>query len=402
MMIPRIFHRIVTRVRFLPKIISRKKYPVELHPITHSPRGRVLISYLAQSVHLSEDSSALNAHSNVWESREIARILRDLSYEVDVINWNDRKFIPETNYDVLFDIAINLSRLSEVNNPPTINILHRTGSDPNYQNAAEMRRVLDVNRRRNANYQPKRIVQEPEIELESLRLADYCSLLGNDHTLRTYPSEYHDKITLVPVSGSYLGESMKSPKEFVPDEREFVWFFGSGAVHKGLDLVLEVFARNPELTLNIIGNISTEEDFLEIYAHELKQMSNIKYHGWLNPSSREFRSIVNRAFSFVAPSCSEGISSAVVTCMQIGLFPIVSRDTGVSLPNDCGIYLETCNLDEIESSVQKAHSLSASSLTAQILETQTHALREYSRNRFREAMKQFIIYALVDRGIYYG
>ncbi|MBA7536213.1 hypothetical protein ES705_28476 [subsurface metagenome] len=193
---------------------SPELYPVKLYSSSKPPIGNMILSYLAYPVHLTDSSSELQAHSNAWESREIARIFKKLDFNIDVINWDDRTFIPHKKVDLIFDIAVNLQRIADVVRPSPIKILHRTGSDPNYQNAAEIRRVENVKRRRNSSYSPKRLAHEPELEIESLRQADFCSLLGNEHTLNTYPAEFHDKISLVPVSGSYLVPDRK-PRFFV-------------------------------------------------------------------------------------------------------------------------------------------------------------------------------------------
>ncbi len=40
-----------------------------------------------------------------------------------------------------------------------------------------------------------------------------------------------------------------------------MWFGSGGMIHKGLDLVLEVFARMQEYHLHICGPVHHEEDF---------------------------------------------------------------------------------------------------------------------------------------------
>ena len=134
---------------------------------------------------MSDNSSQLKVHSNQWESREIARIFVDMGYQVDAVNWRDAHFVPARRYDILFDIATNLARLSDVVDADTLRILHRTGSDPYYQNLAEKKRVAEVNRRRNGSYVPKRAVEDPQMERKSLRVAHACSLLGKEAARRT-------------------------------------------------------------------------------------------------------------------------------------------------------------------------------------------------------------------------
>ena len=68
------------------------------------------------------------------------------------------------------------------------------------------------------------------------------------------------------------------------DPRQFVWFSGAGAAHKGLDLCLEVFKEKPDLTLHVIGNLEQEPHFMRHYQSFL-HLNNIHYHGFSNSRS---------------------------------------------------------------------------------------------------------------------
>lgn len=392
------FLKLIRRLgRLLPsRIGSARPYPVILPPSPASPRqrGRVLFSYLEYPLLWPENAPKFDGHTNLWESREIARIFQELGYQVEAINWSDDQYIPSGSYEVVFDIFTNLGRLAPYMDAHTIKILHCTGSDPSYQNAAELRRVEAANKRRNGRYTPKRTLKHTELNYLSIQVADACSLLGNVHTLNTYPTYMRNKTERVTVSASPLGNTLKKPDQYVTKERQFLWFFGGGAIHKGLDLLLDVFAQHPDMILNVVGDVQIEKDFMEMYQRELLHMPNIRYHGYLIPRSARFQRISQGSFCFIAPTCSEGISSAVVTCMQIGLYPIISRDTGIDLPDGCGTYLEDCSLKEIEKAIISAYNQSAEELSRQISITQEYALRNFSREVFREKMTLFITSAL--------
>lgn len=383
-------------VTLFKKMLRTERKALPSRVITKKPQkgpylGRVLFSYLAFPLEWNSDDPRFNGHSNNWESCEIVHVLNSLGFIVDCIDWNSR-FHPEINYDVVFDIHKNLQAVAPFL-PHAKKILYLTGSYSRYQNAAELRRVENLERRRNVLYVPKRLPPDMDLSDRSLHLADHCLLIGNDYTRNTYPENYHHKMTLVPVSGSHLA-FVKSTKGIRKYAREFLWCYGGGAVHKGLDLVLEVFAKNPTLTLNIVGNIESERDFFLIYKRELTLLPNIRYHGYLLPSSSKFIEIVKRSFCFIAPSCSEAISAAAVTCLQLGLFPIISRDNGIMLPFGTGIYLEHCTTEEIEHAVYKVYALSDVSLQEQLSITQTYALQEFSRENFTRKMTLCITKAL--------
>lgn len=369
------------------KLKHEIQIPLTLHPATSAVKGCALVSYLSLPTILSDNDERLLWHSNMWESREIVRIFNDFGFIVDVINYNDR-FVPKVGYDVVFDVSTNFLKYYSLLSESTIKILHSTGADICFQNSAELARVRALEKRKNCFYCPKRLCGPTEFFYKALDLSDYCLLIGNNFTKNTHPEEYKNKIHTITVSGSHLTR-IKNYDEFVPSQREFLWFFGTGAVHKGLDLVLEVFAKHPEMVLNVIGFISDEADFMQIYKHELS-LPNIRVHGGLKPSSEKFWHIVKNCFCVVAPTCSEGISPAVVTCLQVGLYPIISRQTGIDLSANLGILLHDCSIDEIESAVITAFSADETFLAKQISAVQAETLKRYSRQKFTEEFTAFV------------
>lgn len=336
-----------------------------------------------------EDDPRFKGHSHLWECWTTVRILNELGFDVEAIRWDDWAFRPRKEYPIIFDISSNLTRLALHMEGHPLLLLHRTGADAFFQNAAEIRRVKAMEERRNTLYCPKRIVAYPDIERLALERADSATLFGNEWTRQTYPVELRDKLQLVPVSGSDVrGVAKRGP--YVAPERNFLCFCGSGAVHKGVDLLLEVFGHHPELTLHIVGDVSSEPDFKRAYLRELTAATNIHCHGFLNASDPRFKTVLESCFAFLLPSCSEGMSPAVVTCLQLGLYPIISRESGVTLPDGCGRYLETCSIVEIETVVKEATQRPADELEKEISEIQTHAADAFSRKAFRSAMVRAI------------
>jgi len=348
-----------------------------------------LLSYLVEPLLWTEDHQELLHHSNYWEVRAIAKAFLGRGITVEAINFFDAEFIPIHGYQVVFDISWNLGRLSSLLPPTTLKLLHLTGSDPVFQNEAEKLRVAAFNERSGSAYLPRRVVPNVDLARQSMDIADSCSLIGNSVTLGTFPLSVQRKTTLIPVSGSALNH-VRSPSEYVPAARHFLWFFGNGAVLKGLDLVLEVFLCNPQWTLHVVGDPQTEEGFMAAFAERLASVGNIHFHGYLAPSGSEFANATRDVVAFIAPSASEGISPAVATCLQYGFYPIISRHTGIDLPDGAGKWLEECTVEEIERSVGHVFSLPKAKLVDEISETQAFALQQYSRSSFQNAMNSYL------------
>ncbi|WP_026068744.1 glycosyltransferase family protein [Methanomassiliicoccus luminyensis] len=271
-------------------------------PAVPPARGRALMGYLNAAVVSKEDSRLLRSgHTNRWECRNIAHIFSSFGYDVDAINWDNKKFLPSRSYNVHFDISTNMARFHSAL-PDTQRLLHVTESYPRFNNAAEARRVEEMERRTGVPYAPKRKMLEPDLFDSSLEIADRISLIGNEVTLSTFPERFRDRITLVTPSSSTA--FIKPPKALVPPSREFLWFNGAGAVHKGLDLTLEAFRKLPDLRLNVVGNAHEEEDFMRAYGNDLLHAPNITYYGWLRTDGRVFREVMERCCCFISPSAA--------------------------------------------------------------------------------------------------
>lgn len=355
-------------------------------------RGRVLLSYALTSAGLPADHPMFAYHTGPWESNQIISLFNAQGFIVDCIHYTNKSFIPEIDYDIIFACTGELYRLAAYspNRKKTVKIWHSVISAIDYNNAAEMKRIEElIKRRPGALYFPKR--QEPHERLQEplMKLVDYCVLIGNDHVQNTFPKWFQPKISRVTVTASPL-TWIKSETELAPPEREFLWFFGNGAVRKGLDLTLEVFAKHPEWRLNIIGLVDGEPDFMKIYQRELMNTPNIIFHGYLNPGSEKFNAILRRCFAFIAPTATESVSTAVATMMQAGLYPLLSQDTGVDLPSGAGLYLDALTVPEIEKKVALVYRKSAAELKNEIKQTQSLALREFSREKWQADMGSFI------------
>ena len=335
-------------------------------------------------VPLEPEFGAFTGHAGKWCWWCIGDILQTLG-RITPIDWNE-PFTPSGVYDAIFSIQ-HLNGLTGAFDGHTKKIVRLTMSDPNYHNRAIREQVYNASMRRDTKFELRRLLPENDNRLD---LADVILMNGNEHNKRTYPKELWSKIITMNTCASNVGDVE------LRDEikgRGFLFHAGSGAIHKGLDLALEAFAKHPEWELHITANLRNEPDFMREYAKELS-LPNIHYHGWVVVSSPLFQSILDKCIAFINPTCSEGQSPAVATCLTLGLYPIISRYTGIDLPDRCGIYLDELTVDGVEEGVEEFLFLNDDEILDEISVIQSDAMVRYSRDAFRENMTKVLKEAL--------
>jgi len=323
------------------------------------------------------------AHSNYLEAVEIAKVFDKLGFGVDVYQYNspfNKKLFNNVNYDVVFGIEPNFLRAVEVFKPRK-SIYYATGAYWEFQNNAENRQIEKLRKRKNIALPQVRKV----IPHDSSNIANSVICIGNDWTKSTYKG-HCNKIICIPVSAlKYFSfQKITRQKKWGKASKNFLWFGSSGAVHKGLDLLLDIFPKHPELHLYICGRVQIETRFLKIYKNELFNTPNIHYVGWIVPNSSKYLSIVTKCAFTILPSCSEGMSSSIATNMMSGLIPVTTRETGINIKNRYGFIIEDFKLSSVEKLLIRTKQISEKQLKELSYEAYKHATMNFSINNFRK------------------
>jgi glycosyltransferase involved in cell wall biosynthesis len=359
----------------LPKALAEDRRVVQLRP-AEQPRGQVLLSYRLEGFFLAPDDAGWHGHPSLWETCEIARAFVECGYAVDVISYLNPDFVPQKSYDILVDCKKNLERLAPLLPEGSLKIMHLDTSHWLYNNTMQHLRALALQERRGVTIGwSKRVT--PNWGLEHAHCA---TMLGNEVTARTY-AYAGKRIYPLPTLPTAV-YPWPEEKDFERCRRSFLWLGSNGFVHKGLDLVLEVFAARPDLQLTVCGPIQQEPMFERAYAQELYHTPNIRTIGWVNTGSPEFLDIVNSCVALVYPSCAEGQSGAVVSCLHAGLIPIVSAQSGVDVDEDFGRLLQECSLMEIEAAVEQIANLPATHLRDMARRAWEFARARHTRERY--------------------
>lgn len=373
---------------FSKKVAARLEYQSKLKVVSLQPNqqsiGNVLLSYRIEPFLLTQAGKPVpNDQSWNWECLLIAQTFLDLGYSVDVIQFHNDKFVPEKKYDFFIDIRDRLEALSPLLNSDCIKIFHIDIANMVFRNSAEYQRLLDLQQRRGVTLRPKRY-EEPNLGIE---YADCATVLGNDFTVGTF--KYANKpMYRIPISTSIVCP-WHEDKDFEAVRKRFIWL-GSGAlVLKGLDLVLEAFAQMPEYHLTICGPVNSDPAFEKAFHQELYQTPNIHTYGWIDLSSRDFIEITKNSLGLVYPSACEGQAGAVITCLQAGLIPIISYESGVDV-YDFGEILKNCSIEEIKATVKRISSQRVEQLKQMSQKAWEYARTNHTKEKFATAYRSAV------------
>ncbi|MEM7555953.1 MAG: glycosyltransferase [Cyanobacteria bacterium P01_A01_bin.84] len=346
--------------------------------------GNVLISYLLHPFLLKPNEPVPNSHTHYWECLQISKTFLDMGYCVDVIRFDNDVFIPQKEYAFFIETRWNLQRSAAFLNKDCIKIFHADSAHLLFHNAAEAKRLLNLQERRKITLIPRRF----ELPNQAIEYADVTVVLGNKFTIDTY--KYANKpIYRVPISAPVL-YPWSEDKDFDTCRKNFLWFGSAGLVHKGLDLLLDAFSQMPDYHLTICGPISKESDFEKAFHKELYQTFNIHTVGWVDVSSQKFVEIINSCAAIIYPSCSEGGGGCVIGCMHAGLIPIVSYEASVDVSPDYGILLKDSSITEIKASVEKIANLSPQILKQMAKNSWKFVRENHTQERFAQIYQDTI------------
>jgi hypothetical protein len=285
-----------------------------------------------------------NRHTNQQECFAIAEVLNSLSFNVDIIDGNNISFVPTKKYELVLDNHSTLERLHAYLDPKCVKILHITHAHLLYQNYVEYQRLLDLQARRGISLKPIRSYHPSN----SIVYCDFATCLGAQFTADTYLFAKKE-IFYLPMSSNFNSDTT-IVKDISKYKSNYLWFGNTGAILKGLDLILEVFASTPNAYLTVCFPLESEPDFVEAYSHELFELPNIKTVGWIDVSTVEFINLLKEHLFVISASASEGGGGSIITCMKGGLIPIVSYQTSIDI-QDFGFKIDNCSIESIRSTI---------------------------------------------------
>ena len=317
--------------------------------------------------------------STNFQSYRTAIALNKLGYLVTIVN-RDIKIKLKGKFDLYYGLAIGGSgRYFEyyyrlVENAP-IKIALSPGASQHVTIKNYQDRVTSFEKRNNFVISES-IKRFGNVSFNKLmNKTDAIFYHGHDFTLSSYsnvntkkykiPSPIKDNIT--PVFKEIQNDHLRTKK--------FLFYSGSGLLHKGLDLIIEAFADLTDFEL-YIATLTPEPWFIKYYNDILEKSSNINWLGSIEPDSKTMREIAMKCAFAISASCSDADPVSITECMRYGMIPVVTRETDISIKNQ--LEIKNSNVESVKQSIILSSKLNSNEVKKLAIESYLASLNNYS------------------------
>lgn len=304
-----------------------------------------LLQYIVQPF-LDNNEYAKNSHQNQWQVVALAKEIGKFGYNIDVRNWDDRINRLKNHYDLVIDICPGFNNTyNEQMKPGCCRIAYLTGMNPSVANRNEQMRLNELSERRGVLLPSER---QPASLTRDIEKFDAFFYIGNLYNIKSYDEFCLPPVYFIKNTGYSFPFSIRFERK---NPKKFLFLASSGQVHKGLDLLLEIFGKEGfPFELYVCSSFRSEEAFCKVYKKELFSTPNIHAVGFVDIMGEQFHEIAETCSFVLLPSCSEGIAGSVLTAMSAGIIPIVSRECGFE--NDEVIHLKDCEIESIKTAIR--------------------------------------------------
>lgn len=361
-----IFKKLIVSTAFALKKIKANKGKAGIHyNVARRPgssQRKVLFSYLSEGLEKKESELGLSTRGN--ESLILINEFIRRGYSLDIVDGSRGKDLSAglQNYDVVFGYG-DIFRSGCEASMAAKKILYLTEKPPAFSLEKEQERI-DYYYRRHGWRPP--VVRSGRFYMESdFSMADVVIYIGSRGDKRYFPLKV-PAFDLFPTSlknemyvENYLSRGRR---------RNFLWIGSLGALHKGLDILVDVFSSVPGYYLHIMGLGLAE---YHVVSHALRA-KNILNYGFVRVDSPQFLNVIYQCGYVIMPSCSEGVSTSVLTGMRHGLVPIVTHACSIDI-DGLGFLIEDYSIPAVKNLVESCGNISEAEFNIKSMSAKKYA-----------------------------
>ncbi len=340
-----------------------------------SSKHHVLLSYIPQYLFEKDLDDIVGTKEKECSSLVHALIVNKCSVDICSVNYNGTI---KDDYDYIIGLGNAFRRAISIN-PQAKKVLYLTEKTPSFSLRKERERIEYLVKRHKIKAKIERSGKFfKEEDFENL---DYCIMMGKKEDEHLVPNS---KTFIIHPSGLKNEKFRIEDRNIEKAKKNFIWIGSSGAVHKGLDILFDVFKNHPELTLHVVGLNPIDRLLLKPLISK-----NIIDYGYMLISSDEFRQIANKCAFIAFPSCSEGVATSVITAMNHGLIPLVSDESSLEY-NNCGETMMSYLVEDVEDVIKRWSEKNNEFLIKKMHETIVFSETEYSFENFSKSIHNIV------------
>ncbi len=330
---------------------------------------KCLISYITINFHYNLEKQQVPS-TNILEVNQIIKAFIDLNYSIDIVDCLDENAfekLEDKKYDVIFGFGEVFHKMT-AKHPDAKKILYVTEHHPDFSRIKETERVEYFFERHRKKVKLSR--SDKYYKNSYFNYIDDAIILGE---LFPYASSDFNIHSLNPT-GFFNPNYRYTDRNLESSKNNFLWFGSDGAIHKGLDLLIDIFSKRDDINLHICGLHTKDRKNFKNFKRK-----NIYDYGRIDVQGDQFLELVNKCSFVLLPSCAEGMSTSVLTCMRHSMIPIVMRDTGFNKLEDMVFLLDDYKLAYLEKKLEK------------IRQTDNDTIHEIHKKIYSFANKEFTL-----------
>ena len=371
------------------KVLYKDQVNVNLD-LCNANQKRVLISYITLT---GFDFSKVR-HASYYHLNQIIHYFVSKDYCVDLCRLDDMDAyyrLKNNKYDIVFGFGSVYKEFCR-NGHISKRICFVMENNPVVVREKYKERV-DYFKKRHRKINPLNSLDRiGYFDEETFNLSNHLVLMNSVYNSLSFKA-FFDTVNLI-NSNALFNENFVFEKSVILSNidkcrNNVLWFGSKGIIHKGLDILIDAVAQVPYMNLYCYGIDKGELGFF----NKIKADNTINC-GRISVLGDEFiNEIVYKHNICVFPSCSEGMSTAVATCMAHGIIPIITKETGFNEMSSV-VTLDDFSVECVKSKIIEIQSLSTEALLKMRFECYEYARREFAlstfNKRFSEIMDRII------------